>query len=98
MRRQVWNTMDVDARRALMRRGIDDIFDPALRRSIGELIDDVRDRGDAAVADALGRFDGIEVSPDGLRVTADEFERASVSADVDAALDDAIAHLRAFNE
>ena len=90
--------MNVEARDALMRRGIDDIFDPALRRSIGDLIDDVRERGDAAVCDALGRFDGIRVSPDGLRVSADEFERASVSAEVDAALDDAIAHLRAFNE
>jgi histidinol dehydrogenase len=98
MRRQVWNDMNVAARDALMRRGIDDIFDPALRRSIGQLIDDVRDRGDAAVADALGRFDGIDVSPDALRVTADEFDRASVSAEVDAAIDDAIAHLRAFNE
>ncbi len=98
MRRQIWNDMNVDARAALMRRGIDDIFDPALRRSIGELIDDVRDRGDAAVADALGRFDGIDVAPDGLRVSADEIERARVTADVDAAIDDAIAHLRAFNE
>ncbi len=98
MRRQVWNDMNVAARDALMRRGIDDIFDPTLRRSIGELIDDVRDRGDAAVCDALRRFDGIDVSPDGLRVSADEFDRASVSAEVDAAIDDAIAHLRAFNE
>ncbi len=98
MRRQVWNDMNVEARDALMRRGIDDIFDPDLRRSIGELIDDVRERGDAAVCDALGRFDGIEVSPEGLRVSRDEFERAAVSDDVDAALDDAIAHLRVFNE
>ncbi len=98
MRRQVWNDMNVEARDALMRRGIDDIFDPALRRSIGDLIDDVRERGDAAVCDALGRFDGIDVSPDGLRVSADEFEQAAVSDEVDAALDDAIAHLRAFNE
>jgi histidinol dehydrogenase len=98
MRRQVWNDMNVEARDALMRRGIDDIFDPELRRSIGELIDDVRERGDVAVCEALGRFDGIEVSPDGLRVSADEFERATVSDQVDAALDDAIAHLRAFNE
>lgn len=90
--------MNVEARDALMRRGIDDIFDPALRRSIGELIDDVRDRGDAAVCDALGRFDGIDVSLDGLRVSADEFERAAVSPEVDAALDDAIDHLRAFND
>ena len=90
--------MNVEARDALMRRGIDDIFDPELRRSIGELIDDVRDRGDAAVCDALGKFDGIDVAPDGLRVSADEFEQAAVSAEVDAAIDDAIAHLRAFNE
>ena len=41
---------------------------------------------------------GIDVTPDGLRVTADEFERAACHADVDAAIDDAIAHLRAFNE
>ncbi len=90
--------MDVAARAALMRRGIDDIFDPDLRHSIGQLIDDVRERGDAAVCDALARFDGIEVGPDGLRVSAEEFERAAVTPDVDAALDDAIAHLRAFNE
>ncbi len=98
MRRQVWNDMNVSARDALMRRGIDDIFDAGLRRSIGDLIEDVRDRGDAAVCDALGRFDGIEVGPDGLRVSAEEFERATVTPEVDAALDDAITHLRAFNE
>ncbi len=98
MRRQVWNDMNTGARDALMRRGLDDIFEPELRRSIGVLIDDVRERGDAAVCDALGRFDRIEVAPDGLRVSADEFARAAVSPDVDAALDDAIAHLRAFND
>ena len=98
MRRQVWNDMDLAARRALMGRGLDDIFDPDLRRSIGELIDDVRERGDLAVCDALERFDGITVGPDGLRVSGDELERATVSDDVDAAIDDAIAHLRAFNE
>jgi histidinol dehydrogenase len=98
MRRQVWNDMNAGARDALMRRGIDDIFDPELRRSIGDLIDDVRDRGDVAVCEALARFDGIEVAPDGLRVSADEFERAEIAAEVDAAIDDAIAHLRAFNE
>jgi histidinol dehydrogenase len=98
MRRQVWNDMDHDARRALMRRGLDDIFDPELRRSIGELIDDVRERGDDAVCDALARFDGIDLTPDRLRVGADELDRAVVSEEVDAAIDDAIAHLRAFNE
>ncbi len=77
-----------------MRRGLDDIFDPALRESIAALIDDVRQRGDAAVCDALATFDGIEVTPHQLAVSAEEFERAAVSPAVDAALDDAIAHLR----
>jgi histidinol dehydrogenase len=98
MRRQVWNDMDDDARAVLMRRGLDEIFDSELRRSIGALIEDVRRRGDAAVCDALATFDGIEVTPRELAVSPEEFERAAVSADVDAALDDAIAHLRAFNE
>ena len=98
MRRQVWNEMDSDARRALMRRGLDDIFDPGLRESIGALIDDVRARGDVAVCEALARFDGIHVEPSGLRVTDAEFEGAAVSPEVDAAIDDAIDHLRAFNE
>jgi len=98
MRRQVWNDMNTAARGALMRRGIDDIFDPTLRHSIGELIDDVAERGDLAVCDALAKFDRIHVTPDGLRVSEDEFERASVTNDVDAALDDAIAHLRSFND
>ena len=36
--------------------------------------------------------------PHQLRATADEIADAEVSADVDQAIDDAIAHLRAFNE
>jgi histidinol dehydrogenase len=98
MRRQRWSDMGADARAALMRRGLDDIFEPELRTSIGALIDDVRERGDAAVCDALRRFDGIDVEPDGLRVSADEFDRAEVSPALDAAIDDAITHLRAFND
>ena len=98
MRRQVWNEMDAAARDALIGRGLDDIFDPELRRSIGALIDDVAARGDEAVCDALDRFDGIRLAPDELRVGADEIERAAVSDEVDAAIDDAITHLRTFNE
>jgi histidinol dehydrogenase len=98
MRRMEWAAMDETARAALCARGLADIFDPELRRSIAALIDDVRDRGDAAVCDALARFDGIALSPDQLPVTPDELAAAAVSRDVDAALDDAIAHCRAFNE
>lgn len=90
--------MDEQARADLCARGLDDIFDPDLRRSIGELIEDVRVRGDQAVCDALARFDGIDLRPDQLRVSEAEFDAARVSPEVDAALDDAISHLRQFNE
>lgn len=98
MRRLEWAAMDEAARAALCARGLADIFDPDLRHSIASLIDDVRERGDAAVCDAMARFDGISVAPDQLRVTTEEIAAAVVSPAVDDALDDAIAHSRAFNE
>jgi histidinol dehydrogenase len=98
MRHQRWADMSETARDQLCARGLDDIFDPKLRASIGELIDDVRERGDAAVCDALALHDGVVVEPDGLRITDDEFSQAAVDPAVDAAIDDAIAHIRAFNE
>ncbi len=81
-----------------MHRGLDDIFDAELRASIGVILDDVHHRGDAAVCDALAKFDKIDVTPDQLRVTDEEFAMAAVTAEVDAAIDDAITHLRTFNE
>ncbi len=98
LRRRRWADIDPEDRRGLMARGLDAIFDEGLRASIAGLIDDVRERGDAAVCDALARFDGIEVSPDGLRVTSDEIASARVDDAVDRAIDDAVDHLRAFNE
>jgi histidinol dehydrogenase len=98
MRRLNWAEMSEPARSELCARGLDAIFDPSLRASIAELIEDVRVRGDAAVCDALARFDGIELDPAQLRVSADELSGAQVSNAVDAALDDAIAHCRAFND
>ena len=90
--------MDAAARRSLFDRGLGDIFDDDLRASIGELLRDVRVRGDDAVCEALAKFDGIDVDPDGLRVADTELDAATVSAEVDAAIDDAISHLRDFNE
>ncbi len=98
MRFQRWSEMGEAARSALVARGLDDIFDPALRHSIGGLIDDVRQRGDIAVCEALATFDGIDLAPDQLAVSDDELDSATVSNDVERAIDDAIAHLRAFNE
>lgn len=98
MRRLIWADLDEAARTELCGRGLGDIFEPGLVRSIGELIEDVRHRGDDALVDALARFDGVRVTADRLRVAADEIAAAAVSPSVDAALDDAIAHCRAFNE
>ncbi len=98
MRRQTWSEMSNETRAALMHRGLDDIFESDLRASIGDILIDVRERGDAAVCDALAKFDKIDVTPDQLRVTDEEFAMASVTTEVDVAIDDAIAHLQTFNE
>ena len=98
MRRQTWSEMSNETRAALMHRGLDDIFESDLRESIGNILIDVRERGDAAVCDALARFDKIDVTPDQLRVTDEEFAMATVTTEVDVAIDDAIAHLQTFNE
>ena len=97
-RRMTWAAMSEPERAALCHRGLDDIFDPGLRASIGEIIEDVREHGDEAVCRALARWDRIELEPGQLRVTPDELASAVVSPEVDAAIDDAITHLRAFNE
>ncbi len=90
--------MTLADRDALCHRGIDDIFDPALRASISELIEDVRVRGDRALCDALARFDGVRLEPHQLRVTQDEIDSASVDPAVENGILDAISHLRAFND
>ncbi|MFN5650145.1 MAG: histidinol dehydrogenase [Actinomycetes bacterium] len=98
LRRMDWGAMSGTERAALCHRGIDDIFDPALRASIGALIEDVRTRGDEAVCDALAGFDGITIAPDQLRVTPEEIAGAVIDPAVEAAIIDAISHLRAFND
>ena len=98
LRSMTWSTMDEAARRALCGRGCEAIFDDDLKAAIGRIIDDVRAHGDEAVCRALSDFDHVSLEPHQLRATAEEIGDAEVSADVDQAIDDAIAHLRAFNE
>lgn len=85
-------------RDALCNRGMDDIFDPALRASIIDLIEDVRVRGDEALCDALARFDGVRLEPHQLRVSQEEIDGASIDPAVENGILDAISHLRAFND
>ena len=98
LRRQQWSSMTPEQREALCRRGLDDIFEPTLRSSIGALIEDVRVRGDEAVCDALAQFDRIRLTPDQLRVTEEEIANAFIDPAVENAIIDAISHLRAFND
>ncbi len=95
-----WGDMGAKAREAATYRGLDKIFDPALRESICELIEDVRRHGDEAVARALKKFDGCDVEPSGLRVTDEELARArsQISDQLLAAIRDGIDHVRRFNE
>lgn len=98
MRRMTWAAMDEPQRRALCQRGLEAIFDEDLKAAIGRIIDDVREHGDEAVCRALRDFDKVSLQPHQLRATADELATAQVAPEVDTAIDDAIAHLRAFNE
>ena len=97
LRRMTWATMTEDERAAVCHRGLDDIFDPVLREAIGRIIEDVRDNGDEAVCRALRDHDRITLSPEQLRVGVDELTGATVSPELDSALDDAIANLFTFN-
>jgi len=95
-----WANLDAEQRRRAMTRGVDKIFDPALRESIAELIEDVRRNGDDALVRALATFDGCDVEASRLRVTEEEFAtaRATVSPDLLVAIRDGIDHVRRFNE
>ena len=95
-----WSNLDPTARRELVDRDISRSVSPQLRDQISALVADVRERGDAAVCDALRTFDRVDVSPDGLRVSESERERArgDVSDDVRRAIRDMVDHVRRFNE
>ena len=92
--------MSAVERRALVDRDINRAIPPGLRDQISKLVEDVRDRGDAAVCDALERFDGVAVTPEQLLVGPDERERAYSSVDegLRAAIKDMVSHIRRFNE
>ena len=71
-----------------------------LRPAIRTLVEDVRQRGDAALLEALARFDKITIDASGLAAGPDEFAQAIASIDpgVRTAIKQMIANIRAFNE
>ena len=50
--------------------------DPEIARRVAEILAAVRDKGDAALIEFTGRFDGVALRADELAVSPDEFEAA----------------------
>ena len=98
LRRREWATMTAAERQTFADRSLRDVVNPGLQTEIATLIQDVRLRGDEAVCDATRRFDGVSLRPDQLRISADEILRAVVPDALNAALTDAIDHVRRFND
>lgn len=78
-----------------MKREVSQDVDEAVRA----IIADVAERGDAAVIDYTRRFDGLELTPETLRVTPAEIEEALARCDARtlAALETAKARIEAFH-
>jgi histidinol dehydrogenase len=72
----------------------------AARADVRDLVADVAARGDAAVADAARRFDGLDAPPAAWRATAEELTAAEAALDPElrGALADAIERVRAFHQ
>ena len=70
---------------------------PVLRKTVHEIVEDVKKRGDAALYDYASRFDG---GIDSLFVSSDEIEASvsQVSDELKAAIDNAMANIRKFHE
>ncbi len=73
---------------------IDDLMD-----YVRPIVRDVQKRGDAALIEYMARFDGIELTPDRLRVSREEIDRAhhELDRDVYAALKHAISNVHTFH-
>lgn len=100
LRQLKWNSMTTAEREWIHRRGEAHDAATELRSAIQALVDDVRVRGDAALIDALARFDRVETDAAGLRVSEEEFEiaRSSIDPAVHTAIRHMLTNIRAFNE
>ena len=75
-------------------------LDADLMNRVGSIIQDVRDRGDAALIEYSARFDGCVMSAAELRVSEETLQRSAARVDgqVLEALREAIRRVRAFHE
>ena len=74
------------------------LFDPVIEQRAREIIQAVRERGDAAISEFTERFDGAKLEPDQFAVSHSELMAASLRADesLRAAVAEASANIEAF--
>ena len=72
---------------------------PDVNAAVADIIGDVRKRGDAAVIDYTSRFDRLELTPEKLKITSGEIDRAvaKISAEEQLALELAAERIRAYH-
>jgi histidinol dehydrogenase len=71
--------------------------DPDAVARVAAIVEEVRRRGDPALIDFTKRFDGVELRPDELRVSAAEWAAATVPVPLQAALVEAARRIEAFH-
>ncbi len=74
------------------------LFDPVIEQRARDIIQAVRERGDAAISEFVERFDGAKLEPDQFAVSHSELMAASLRADesLRAAVAEASANIEAF--
>ncbi len=90
--------LDAAQRTRLMRRAEIEIDD--LINYVRPIVHDVRDRGDVALIEYMEKFDRVQLTPDSLRVSREEIERAhqQLDPDVCTAIKHAIRNVRTLHE
>lgn len=96
MNRLDWSALDEEGRRKALTRPVQDVAQTT-REAVATLLADVRDRGDAALADITARFDGVALRD--FEVGAEEFERAEaeLAPALRKAMEEALARIEAFH-
>ena len=96
MKRVDWNTLDESERAAMLQRPLQAVSD-AVRSGVAAIFAAVVSEGDAALRAYTQRFDGVTLEE--FEVDAAEFDaaRASVSAEVQAAITEAAGRIEAFH-
>ncbi|TXI47742.1 MAG: histidinol dehydrogenase [Lysobacter sp.] len=94
----VWSSLDVAARAEALRRPTQYTAD-AVRDGVAAILADVRARGDAALSDYARRFDRIDIAPEAMEVSVEEFDAADAALDpaLKTAIRESVARIDAFH-